>query len=271
MTQTPSNEKSGLAWVRKSILAEDVPQVEKMFLDILDHDAPKTLEFRLNQLAGHSHPAVLEDSETVTTTILGTVHMTFNPDGSVQHFVVWLTDITAQKLAKNDLRKRMDQAIHLKLQQEKFIDVRRCAISPKSVSNFVIQQMTSHELRNPLSAMVHCADEIIGALNKFIDTPTDGLVEDAIEAPDTIMYCAMHQKRIVDDILTLSRLDSDLIVISPQPAVLSKVIRQALKMFEPELKRADISLVLQEDDSLRGGDLWTLFDPGLVLQIFVNF
>lgn len=131
--------------------------------------------------------------------------------------------------------------------------------------------MTSHELRNPLSAMVHCADEIVGALNKFLVARTDALVDDAIKAADTIIYCAMHQKRIVDDILTLSRLDSDLLVISPQPAVLSKTIRQALKMFEAELKRAEISLSLHEDDSMRDGDLWTLFDAGRILQIFVNF
>lgn len=119
--------------------------------------------------------------------------------------------------------------------------------------------------------MVHCADEISSALNKDLVAHSDSLVEDAIEAADTIIYCAMHQKRIVDDILTLSKLDSDLLVISPQPAVLSTIIRQALKMFEAEMSRADISLHLHEDDSLMGDNLWALFDPGRVLQIFVNF
>jgi signal transduction histidine kinase len=101
--------------------------------------------------------------------------------------------------------------------------------------------------------MVHCADEIVSALNKYIATPIDGLVGDAIEAADTIIYCAMHQKRIVNDILTLSKLDSDLLVIAPQPAIFSKIIRQALRIFEAELNRADYFLC--------GEDLWTLFDP----------
>lgn len=131
--------------------------------------------------------------------------------------------------------------------------------------------MTSHELRNPLSAMVHSADEIVSALTKYTDTQSKELVEDALRATDTIIYCTMHQKRIVDDILTLSRLDSDLLIISPQSAVLSKTIRQAVKMFEPELKRAAITFELLEDKSSLGEDVWMLFDAGRVLQIFVNF
>lgn len=126
MTQTPkipSGEQSGLAWVRNSILPEDVSQVEQMFRDSLARNAPKTMEFRLNQLADRLHLTVPEHSNAVHTTILCTVHTTFNTDGSVQHLVVWLTDITAQKLAENNLRKRMDQAIQMKAQQEKFIDV----------------------------------------------------------------------------------------------------------------------------------------------------
>lgn len=74
--------------------------------------------------------------------------------------------------------------------------------------------------------------------------------------------------RIIDDVLLLSRLDSDLLIISPQPAVLSTTIRHALKIFEVELKRADITLSLNEDSV---DDTWMLFDSGRLLQILVNF
>lgn len=96
-----------------------------MFDDSLDHDAPRTMEFRLNQLASRVEPAIPDQSNAVHITLLCTVHTTFNPDKTVQYVVVWLTNITAQKLAENDLRNRMDQAIQLKVQQEKFIAVSR--------------------------------------------------------------------------------------------------------------------------------------------------
>lgn len=126
MTQTPSSEKSGLAWVSKAVLPDDVAKVEQMFCNSLDHNAPKTMEFRLNRLTGRSLLQVPEHSIAVNTTnvtILCTVHTTFNANKSVQHVVAWLTDITAQKVAEHDMKSRMDQAIHLKQQQEKFIDV----------------------------------------------------------------------------------------------------------------------------------------------------
>lgn len=125
MTQSPSSEKSGLAWVSKAVLPDDVPKVEQMFRDSLDHNAPRTIEFRLKRLAGCSLRQVPEHSTAVKTTnvtIICTVHSTIDANKSVHHVVAWLTDITAQKVAEHDMKNRMDQAIHLKKQQEKFID-----------------------------------------------------------------------------------------------------------------------------------------------------
>jgi hypothetical protein len=38
-------------------------------------------------------------------------------------------------------------------------------------------------------------------------------LQNAMEAAQTILYCVEHQKRIVDDVLTLSKLDADLLEI----------------------------------------------------------
>ena len=84
-------------------------------------------------------------------------------------------------------------------------------------------------MRNPLSAMVQCADSITGSLTEMkallrAETVTlqpnqeaqlEELIDNCLDAVDTIQACAAHQKRIVDDILTLSKLDSKLLVISP--------------------------------------------------------
>jgi CheY-like chemotaxis protein len=81
----------------------------------------------------------------------------------------------------------------------------------------------------------------------------------------------MHQKRIIDDILTLSRLDSNLLLVSPEPSQPILLVRSALKMFEAELKRASTSLTFIEESSLDLLDVeWTLLDPSRVLQVLIN-
>jgi signal transduction histidine kinase/CheY-like chemotaxis protein len=141
-------------------------------------------------------------------------------------------------------------------------------------------------MRNPLSALIGCADEIISSLNDFRKaarnsgkSPSTGseiakslyLLDEAVEAADTIIYCAMHQKRIIDDILTLSRLDSNLLLVSPEPSQPLQLVKSAIKMFEAELKRSDTKLDFVEEDSLRALDIqWTLFDPSRVLQVLIN-
>jgi signal transduction histidine kinase len=116
------------------------------------------------------------------------------------------------------LADKMDEAIRLRNHQERFID------------------MISHEIRNPLSAVLHCSEEILEALKTCLDEigalssvlppetvyfeTTSNLnvrVKNALEASNTIMYCVQHQKQIVDDVLTLSKLDADLLVVSPVP------------------------------------------------------
>lgn len=98
-------------------------------------------------------------------------------------------------------------------------------------------------MRNPLSALIGCADEIIASLGEYrsrerkyaVDEQKRTnllLVDEAIEAADTIIYCSMHQKRIIDDILTLSRLDSNFIEVAPEPSQPIELVRQSLRMFE---------------------------------------
>lgn len=97
------------------------------------------------------------------------------------------------------------------------------------------------------------------------------LLDEAMEAAETIIYCAMDQKRIIDDILTLSRLDSNLLMVSPEPSQPIQLVRGALKMFEAEVKRADVGLDFITQDSLQSlGVEWTLLDPSRVLQVLIN-
>ena len=94
-----------------------------------------------------------------------------------------LTDITAQKLAESTQKRLALEAIEAKAQQENFIDV------------------TSHEMRNPLSAIMISADDIIASLRPLVTQATDlqATLRSAMEAAQVIVDCAQHQRRIVDD------------------------------------------------------------------------
>ena len=141
--------------------------------------------------------------------------------------------------------------------------------------------MTSHELRNPLSAVIQCADSVIVSLQQIssqqlatsqldIDnSKTQAEVAACIDSLQTIISCSLHQKRVIDDVLTLSKLDSNLILITPvrvQPAV---VILDALKMFDLECSQSDISLDYMEEGALEGME-WVMLDPSRLLQILIN-
>lgn len=141
--------------------------------------------------------------------------------------------------------------------------------------------MTSHELRNPLSAVIQCADSVIASLQQLLgqefmrsDQPFDSVrvateIRSCIESLLIIVSCSMHQKRVIDDVLTLSKLDSNLILITPmrvQPAV---VVSDAVKMFEVECNQSDIKLTFDVDETFQGIE-WAMLDPSRLLQVLIN-
>ncbi len=77
--------------------------------------------------------------------------------------------------------------------------------------------------------------------------------------------------RIVDDVLTLSKLDSALIMVTPVDVQPLAVVKRALKMFEGELHTADIQMKFVVDPSIKKlGIDWLRFDPSRVLQVLIN-
>ncbi|KAK8062126.1 histidine kinase-group xi protein, partial [Apiospora hydei] len=193
----------------------------------------------------------MEDGDEIIESsvwILVTGFTEFKADGSVDYIDFWVTDISAQKLAEKLLTDKMDEAIRLKTHQERFID------------------MISHEIRNPLSAVLHCGEEVVEAMQNLRSH-----LDSAIDSANTIMYCVQHQKQIVDDVLTLSKLDADLLVVSPIPVQPVTLVRTSVKIFEPELKMTGISLTISEDPSLKAlGVDHILLDPNRFLQIAIN-
>lgn len=82
-------------------------------------------------------------------------------------FICSVVDITSEKSAELAERKAAKDARERKEQQERFID------------------MISHEIRNPLSAMLHCSEDIDGA----VSDPNDIDLASIKEAIETINVC----------------------------------------------------------------------------------
>jgi len=134
---------------------------------------------------------------------------------------------------------------------------------------------------DPLSAVIQCADSVIASLQQLSrrqiiaskdlseTSKAEAEVQSCIEALLIIVSCSMHQKRVIDDVLTLSKLDSNLILITPmrvQPAV---VVSDAVRMFDVECNQAGIKLAFLIDETFNGMD-WTMLDPSRLLQVLIN-
>lgn len=234
-----------------SIHTDDAELFRSQLAALSEEQASVTFECRL---AKHSAPPttplapkrVPSDELVSQQWILVSAHLELEPK---THIICWVTDITGQKAAQNVIQRRMEEALETKRQQENFID------------------MTSHEMRNPLSALIHCTDEII----ENCHARPEGHIESSLEAAYTIEYCAKHIRNIIGDVLTLSKLDSKLIEILPTPVRPRAMVQEAMKIFTSEARAEDIELTYIEDDSMNTLNIdWVLLDPNRVLQVLFN-
>jgi signal transduction histidine kinase/DNA-binding NarL/FixJ family response regulator len=221
------------------------------------HGEPVTFEIRLNK-PFHAEEVQGDQKVIGPTWIIAAAYPEKAEDGTVIGILGCLTDISRQKWAEDFQTRKMLEAVELKRQQENFIDI------------------TSHEMRNPLSAIIQCADMISTSLAEFnvgskdLTIPRE-VVDSDVDAAQTIILCAQHQKRIIDDILTLSKLDSDLLLITPVEVRPISVIESALKIFDGELQKADVDLRFRVESSYTELAVdWVKLDPSRMLQVFIN-
>jgi len=61
-----------------------------------------------------------------------------------------------------------------------------------------LQDLTSHEMRNPLSAIMQCADGITTLVEESMGSSSTVNLEimaNILESAQTVLLCAAHQKR----------------------------------------------------------------------------
>lgn len=169
-------------------------------------------------------------------------------------YICAVVDISELKGAEQAQEVAAQDAKNRKQQQERFID------------------MVSHEIRNPLSAVLHLAEEIKQTVTstEWPDVSPDQAGE-IIDAADTILICVSHQNVLVDDILAFSKLDSMMLSLAPSLSQPKWAFSKQLKVFQAELKTKHIDFDFALDVSVEDlGVDWILADLARIKQVLVN-
>lgn len=166
-------------------------------------------------------------------------------DPSMTGVLGCISDITYQEQRVLDAQQRQREAEESRQQQELLID------------------LTSHEIRTPVSAILQCSSlvkENLVALKEQLRwageggyKPTKELLSDLeedVEALESIYQCGLVQERIAGDVLSLARIQLDMLSLYDVEMDLRKEARKVVSVFSSEAKSKKIELVLEFGQSL---------------------
>jgi CheY-like chemotaxis protein len=117
---------------------------------------------------------------------------------------------------------------------------------------------------------VHCVEDINDALQ---EENGNGQVntKQIAEALETIDLCILHQKAILDDVLSFSKLESSMLEITPQACQPEQQLRSTLKMFHAEFRKHHIDYEFRVDPLYRElGVDWVMADLARIGQVLIN-
>ena len=179
ISRHPRTVNSAHSWM-ESIKDEDRKGVQTVWKALVNQKTPVTHEFRFKT------PWQARNGSRGDTWVLMSAYPERDSEGKLKSVFGSITKISQQKWAEDFQKRRMEEAIELKRQQENFID------------------MTSHEMRNPLSAILQCSDEISTTLTEFRGLQEQSeaaqslfdILDSSIDAAQTIALCAQHQVSI---------------------------------------------------------------------------
>ncbi|KAK5170517.1 uncharacterized protein LTR77_005105 [Saxophila tyrrhenica] len=241
LTTHQGDDQDFKAWPQ-SIHPDDYDRVMEAYQNAFDSQKQLRTEFRA---LGQKHPWRL-----LLLMPLGDENLEHVSLREYGGFVCSIVDITSEKSAELAEREAAKEALERKGQQEKFID------------------MISHEIRNPLSAIVHCAEDIEEAL-KGNDTITSvGQIRESLE---TIHLCLQHQRNIVDDVLSFSKLDASMLLLRPKACRPSRQLASTMKMFHPEFRKQKMGFDYRVDDAYKDCSVeQVMADESRIGQVLVN-
>ena len=180
--------------------------------------------------------------------LLGTLERV-RPDGRVVElhrnavagggFVTLITDITARKLAENELR-------HARAEAE-----------AATASKMRFAAMVSHEIRTPLHALLNSLDLLA---EPGMQAARSAALDAAQRSGDALLG-------LVDDILDLSKIETGQLALRPNRFQLRPLLESALTMLRPraELRGSRLRLAIADD-----APEVLIADAGRLRQVIVN-
>ncbi|KAF4633536.1 hypothetical protein G7Y89_g4572 [Cudoniella acicularis] len=230
---------------------EDHPKARDAWLRLLSGVPSVSIELRLKKLftppTGDPEPSCILSHS-----------FPYVENGVVKSVMTCMSDISALKWAERTEARKALAAAEAK-EQEDFIDT------------------VSHEMRNPLSGILMSADIIAKSLTEVqskavtVDTLKDAL-ENNVAKAKIILKCAKHQKRIVDDVLKLSKLEYQLLSITPCPMQVPEIVKSSLEMFESDLVANGVKTSITAQSSIFENHIdWVSCDSSRLTQILTNF
>ncbi|KAJ3137207.1 hypothetical protein HK101_003901 [Irineochytrium annulatum] len=251
---------------------DDRDRVYNAWVECLKNEREMSIEYRYEQKDGgwlwvHHQTAIDKDQDGAPVAIMHS-----------------LTDVTTVKVLEQEktesLRRRAEEAEEEKKQQNTFVD------------------MVCHEIRNPLNGVLNNSAflmESLESLENWIDSRVGGvddevapILESLNEAVFSIKTCADHQKIIADEMLSMSKLNMNLITISSTPFDPAELVRAVLRTFKVELEAKQMTCTVEvlpglealrrrEDDGgggdncrVAGGRQGFLGDPARISQVIIN-
>ena len=159
--------------------------------------------------------------------------------------------IALQQMRKLEQRRRRLETLAHQLR-----DARADAEAASDAKSEFLADM-SHELRTPLNGLM-------GMLSLARDAPRDPRAANWLAVADE---SAAHLLRLLDDILDLSKLESDALVLSPQPVHLARLLREVQALLQPAAVAKGLGLAVELDPAL---PTYLRLDPTRVRQVLFN-
>ncbi|KAI5250306.1 hypothetical protein E4T47_01292 [Aureobasidium subglaciale] len=245
-----SAEPGQPAWVG-SVTEDSRPTLANAWRLLTEEQTATNIEIRLNPTR----------TTNQSRWVLSSAFPELAEDGSLKAIWGCNTDISHQKLAEDLKEQRLLDVLEAKRQSESFIDT------------------VSHEMRNPLSAILQCADGVNTSIQESLQSSSDvshtqldrETIDYIVESTQTIILCAQHQKRIINDILTLSKLDARLLEVTPTEVDPVETVKHALRLYQQECQNADIESAIRVDHSYNSLAVDRVYvDPSRLLQVLIN-
>ncbi|KZV71818.1 hypothetical protein PENSPDRAFT_650380 [Peniophora sp. CONT] len=207
-------------------------------------------------------------------------------DGDSDGYICTITDVTGQRKLEQARIAHAEERERFAQERAELAEMRRKEADERRRGQELLIDVTSHELRQPVSAILNCASVLranLGALHEELQDsqlygkpymPTEKLLQSMVEdleAIDAMYQCGLAQERIANDVLSLSRIQLGALSIHPIEFQPVEETRGLIAVFNKETSMKRISILLNVGESFRQlGVKYVRADKARFRQILTN-